>query len=69
LVVAGEGEDGRGSEVVMAEQVIEQRLQELLDDGCSASSAAKLLSKHLNLPKNQVYEIATRLKHSPTSNN
>ena len=63
LVVEGCGVDGLSSST-MTDADIQEQLQDLLHEGWSSSSAAKKLSKDLDLPKNRVYNLATQLKLS-----
>lgn len=62
LVVEGCGIEGSSSSAVMTDADIQVQLQVLLKEGLSSSSAAKQLSKDLDLPKNRVYNLATQLK-------
>ena len=53
----------------MSHEEIEEDVRLLLAEGCSPSSAAKLLSKNLNLPRNTVYAIALKVKEQCQNSN
>lgn len=62
LVVEGRKADSAASEEALSDANVEKELQALMSKGISPSSAAKQVSKDLNLPKNRVYDLATSLK-------
>ena len=62
--------EGRvAEEVSVSHEEIEEHLRLLLAEGCSPSSATKLLSRNLNLPRNTVYAIALKVKELHQNSN
>ena len=64
LTVVVEGADASDAAPALDDKVLQEQLQELMREGVRPSQAAKIVSKRLNVPKGQVYDLAVHLAGS-----
>lgn len=62
VTIVVEGASAKGE--TMSEEELCERVLELLGEGCSPSSTAKILSRGLNIARSPVYTMALKLKQS-----
>ena len=62
LTVVVEGADA--ADAALDDTALQEQLQELMQEGVRPSQAAKIVSKRLNVPKGQVYDLAVHLAGS-----
>ena len=64
LTVVVEGADAADAAPALDDTALQEQLQELMQEGVRPSQAAKIVSKRLNMPKGQVYNLAVHLAGS-----
>ena len=61
-MVEGYRESSELEDTALMDTNIKSRLQAMMNGGCSPSSAARQVSQDLGIPRNRVYDLATKLK-------
>jgi 16S rRNA (cytidine1402-2'-O)-methyltransferase len=61
LTVVVEGAGAPDAAPALDDTALQEQLQELMQEGVRPSQAAKIVSKRLNVPKGQVYDLAVHL--------